>query len=204
QDGISLIQTAEGALNETHSILQRMRTLAVQSASDTNTDSDRAQIQKEVTALVSELDGISTRTQFNGMNLIDGSFTGKKLQIGANNGQTMDVNISGVSSTSLAVNGLKLGTQTEAAAALTTLDTAINTVSTQRADLGALQNRLQHTVSNLGVSAENLSASQSRIRDTDMAKEMTSFTRSQILQNAGVSMLAQANQAPQSVLKLLG
>ncbi|GAB79459.1 flagellin [Austwickia chelonae] len=204
QDGISLIQTAEGALNETHSILQRMRTLAVQSSSDTNTNSDRAQIQKEVTALISELDGISTRTQFNGMTLVDGSFKDKQLQIGANNGQTMTVTISGVSSTSLTVNGLKLDTQTEAAAALTTLDTAINTVSGLRADLGALQNRLQHTVSNLGVSAENLSASQSRIRDTDMAKEMTSFTRSQILQNAGVSMLAQANQAPQSVLKLLG
>lgn len=204
QDGISLIQTAEGALNETHSILQRMRTLAVQSASDTNTNSDRAQIQKEVDQLVTELDGISGRTQFNGMNLVDGTFTGKALQIGANKSQTMTVSISGVSSTSLTVNGLKLDTQTAAAAALTSLDTAINAVSGLRADLGAIQNRLQHTVSNLGVSAENLAASESRIRDTDMAKEMTSFTRSQILQQAGVSMLAQANQAPQSVLKLLG
>lgn len=204
QDGVSLIQTAEGALNEVHSILQRMRTLAVQSASDTNTDSDRTQIQKEITQLNSELDGISTRTQFNGMNLIDGSFTGKSLQIGANAGQTMGVSIGGMSSTSLSVNSIALGTQAGAAAALSNIDSAIFQVSSQRADLGAIQNRLQHTISNLGVSAENLAASQSRIRDTDMAREMTSFTRSQILQQAGVSMLAQANQAPQSVLKLLG
>ena len=204
QDGVSLIQTAEGALNEVHSILQRMRTLAVQSASDTNTDSDRLQIQKEINALNSELDGIASRTQFNGMNLVDGSFSGKSLQIGANANQTMTVSINGMSSSSLTVNAVSLSTQTGAAAAISTLDSAIFAVSSQRADLGALQNRLQHTISNLGVSAENLAASESRIRDTDMAREMTSFTRSQILQQAGVSMLAQANQTPQSVLKLLG
>lgn len=204
QDGISLIQTAEGALNETHSILQRMRTLAVQSASDTNTDSDRAQIQKEITALQDELTGISDRTQFNTKTLLDGSLDAT-FQIGANENQVINVQVAtDMDATGLAVDGVDLSTQSNAAAAISTLDTAIDTVAGIRADLGAVQNRLQHTVANLGVSAENLAASESRIRDTDMAKEMTSFTRSQILQQAGVSMLAQANQAPQSVLKLLG
>ena len=204
QDGVSLIQTAEGAMNESHAILQRMRTLAVQSASDTNTDSDRAQIGKEISALVSELDGIAERTQFNGMTLTNGGFTSKVLQIGANSGQTMTVNISGISATSLGVNAISLGTQGGAVSALSNIDAAINNLSGNRADLGALQNRLQHTIKNLGVSAENLAASESRIRDTDMAKEMTSFTRSQILQQAGTAMLAQANQSTQGVLRLLG
>lgn len=204
QDGVSLIQTAEGAMNESHSILQRMRTLAVQSASDTNTNSDRAQIDKEIKALVSELDGIASRTQFNGMTLTDGSFSGKSLQIGANSGQTMTVSISSIGSASLGVSGIDLATQTGAVAALASIDGAINNVSGNRADLGALQNRLDHTIKNLGVSAENLAASESRIRDTDMAKEMTNFTRSQILQQAGTAMLAQANQSSQGVLRLLG
>ncbi|MBO3143420.1 flagellin [Dermatophilus congolensis] len=204
QDGVSLIQTAEGAMNESHSILQRMRTLAVQSASDTNTDSDRAQIQKEITALVSELDGIASRTQFNGMTLADGSFSGKTLQIGANAGQTMMVSITNISASALNVSSVNLSTQATAASALSTIDAAINTLSGTRADLGALQNRLDHTIKNLGVSAENLAASESRIRDTDMAKEMTSFTRSQILQQAGTAMLSQANQSSQGVLRLLG
>ncbi|WP_312717819.1 flagellin [Mobilicoccus sp.] len=374
QDGVSLIQTAEGALNETHSILQRMRTLTVQAASDTNTDSDRQQIQKEINELNKELTGISTRTQFNGMGLLDGTFTNKTLQIGANGGHTMGINIGATSAESLALSrggakvqpqttnfgaaavtaplavdetkgklaegtytlkanaasggvdvfdkdnvkvgvaagakvtfdsgavvtaganvvagesfkvantnftatvagtggavtaqkgninageytvagangnildanknvvgvvngatatfdeahgggsvtftdaldatskltvatygsGVDLGTQATAVDALKTIDVAIGKVSGQRAQLGALQNRLDHTIKNLGVSAENLAASESRIRDTDMAKEMTNFTRSQILQQAGVSMLAQANQSSQSVLKLLG
>ena len=213
QDGVSLIQTAEGGLNETHSILQRMRTLAVQSASDTNTDADRGQIQKEVAALQTELDGISTRTEFNGKKLLNGDAdaavsgnTALTLQIGANTGQTMTVSVQNMGATALGVHtaSVNMSTQTGATAALTAIDTAIGKVSTQRADLGALQNRLTHTINNLGVSAENLAASESRIRDTDMAKEMTNFTRSQILQQAGVSMLAQANQSSQSVLKLLG
>ena len=213
QDGVSLIQTAEGGLNETHSILQRMRTLAVQSASDTNTDADRGQIQKEVAALQTELDGISTRTEFNGKKLLNGDAdaavsgnTALTLQIGANTGQTMTVSVQNMGATALGVHtaSVNMSTQTGATAALTAIDTAIGKVSTQRADLGALQNRQTHTINNLGVSAENLAASESRIRDTDMAKEMTNFTRSQILQQAGVSMLAQANQSSQSVLKLLG
>lgn len=368
QDGVSLIQTAEGALNEVHSILQRMRSLAVQSASDTNTDADRAAIQKEVSALVKEIDSTAVRTQFNGMNLLDGSFEAKSLQIGANQAQGMGVSIADLSTKGLnlterteltgldtdgatgsvtltaasgasltevkyvlgsnkqvLLNGDAVGTYTDAkitingqnfsaasgqlmeglafdassagtvttgtmtvknaatfrgqvdagsyalsgtdvksaasggaivgklssdgktvtfkdgtsinfTAALTgtasfdvvtvattgqtysvdlsskqgatdaikMIDGAIGRLSDQRADLGALQNRLTHTIANLGVSAENLAASESRIRDTDMAKEMTAFTRSQILQQAGVSMLAQANQSSQSVLKLLG
>jgi flagellin len=292
QDGISLIQTAEGALNETHSILQRMRQLAVQSGNDTNSDSDRAQIQKEVGQLSQELDRISGTTQFNGQNLLDGKFAAKSLQIGANAGQTLSVSIGDMSASALgfsvsgatAANGAKataptggtapaaaggytitggtvvkdasgatvgaydnatkavtfdaahggskvtfdtsawsdtttagsetgsfnvqltndVSTKAGAATALAKIDKAIDAVSGQRADLGAVQNRLQHTINSLSVASENASAAESRIRDTDMAKEMTSFTRSQILQQAGVSMLAQANQAPQSVLKLLG
>ncbi|MGN6299468.1 MAG: flagellin N-terminal helical domain-containing protein, partial [Angustibacter sp.] len=205
QDAISLIQTAEGALNETHSILQRMRTLAVQSANDTNTDTDRDNIQKEVTQLQTELNRISTSTQFNGKSLLNGTFNGS-FQIGANSGQTMSVAITNSDAATLGVDAtaVKLGTGGDPAAAITAIDSAIDTVSGTRADLGAVQNRLQHTINSLSVAAENASAAESRIRDTDMAKEMTSFTRSQILQQAGVSMLAQANSAPQSVLKLLG
>lgn len=203
QDGISLIQTAEGALNETQSILQRMRTLSVQAASDTNTTADRTEINKEMTALSAEIDGISSRTQFNTQNLLGGSFAGT-FQIGANDGEVMSVTINDMSAAGLTVDSLDVTTLAGAQAAITTIDAALSAVSDQRADLGAFQNRLQHTVANLGVSAENMAASESRIRDTDMAKEMTNFSRSQILQQAGVSMLAQANSAPQSVLKLLG
>lgn len=208
QDGISLIQTAEGALNETHSILQRMRTLAVQSANDTNTAEDRGNIQKEVTQLNLELDRISGNTEFNGQKLLDGTggTAGKfTFQIGANATQTTEVDLSTKQdAATLAVNNIDLSTSAGSAAALTSIDDAIKSVSGSRADLGAVQNRLQHTINSLSVAAENASAAESRIRDTDMAKEMTSFTRSQILQQAGVSMLAQANSAPQSVLKLLG
>ena len=208
QDAISLVQTAEGALNEQHAILQRMRTLAVQSANDTNTDADRASIQKEVDQLVTELDRISSSTQFNGQNLLDGTggtagvFT---FQVGANSGQTATVDLSAsLDSASLGVDAVSLATSAGATAALTSLDAAIKTVSDTRADLGAVQNRLQHTINSLSVAAENSAAAESRIRDTDMAKEMSAFTRSQILSQAGVSMLAQANATSQSVLKLLG
>lgn len=207
QDAISLVQTAEGALNETHSILQRMRQLAVQSSNDTNTADDRAAIQKEVSALNDELDRIATTTQFNGQNLLDGtggssgSFT---FQVGANSGQTVTVAFAKADTTTLAVGTADVSTQAGAASALTAIDAAIKTVSGNRADLGAVQNRLQHTINSLSVASENAAAAESRIRDTDMAKEMSAFSRSQILSQAGVSMLAQANSAPQSVLKLLG
>ncbi|MCL1918689.1 MAG: flagellin [Peptococcaceae bacterium] len=204
QTGISLIQTAEGALNESHSILQRMRELAVQAATDTNTDDDRAKIQLEIAALTSELTRISTDTEFNTMKLLTGGFTTKLFHIGANAGQSVSVSILGMSATDLSVNALSLTGQTTANTAITTIDNAINKVSTERSKLGAIQNRLEHTINNLQVASENLTASESRIRDADMAAEMSAFVKSQILSQAGVSMLAQANQVPQTVLKLLG
>lgn len=205
QNGISLIQTAEGALNETHAILQRMRSLAVQSANDTNTDADRSLIQEEVTQLSTELTRIADTTQFNGRTLLNGSLNtgGLTFQIGANAGQTLNVTIGGSSAASLGLTGVSVGTQAGASTALASIDAAINTVSTSRAKLGATQNRLEFTVNSLNVAAENLAASESRIRDTDMAKEMTNFTRSQILSQAGTAMLAQANQVPQGVLSLV-
>lgn len=206
-DGISLIQTAEGALNETHSILQRMRELAVQSASDTNTAADRGEIQKEVSQLIEEIDRIATTTQFNTQNLLDttggtaGTFT---LQIGANNAQSLDVDIADMQSTALGVNGVDLGVDAATStAAIETINDAIETVSAERAKLGGYQNRLEHTINNLGTTSENLTASESRIRDVDMAKEMMEFTKNNILSQASQAMLAQANQQPQGVLQLL-
>jgi flagellin len=218
QNAISLVQTAEGALNETHSILQRVRELAVQSSNDTNTTADRGAIQEEVNALAKELNRIGNTTEFNTQKVLDGSFTAKQFQVGANQGQSLSVSISDMRGGALgvAVDGTGAANNTEAAVgldvsttqaaantAIGTLDTAIASVSAQRSKLGAVQNRLEHTVNNLNVSAENLAASESRIRDTDMAKEMMAFTRSQILTQAGTAMLAQANQAPQGVLSLL-
>ena len=288
QDGISLIQTSEGALSETHAILQRMRELAVQAATDTNTEVDRSEIQKEVNELIDEINRIAEQTQFNELNLLDGSFSGKKFHIGANEGQaiTLDINlmgsvfveatqgtdeeVDGVSnqtvlkdndeivavkvgeswyavddvqsndeSTALVVkegavalsvkqdgntylienDGLGVGslrvddpnssstggimTNDSASAAITTIQKAIETVSAERSKLGAYQNRLEHTIRNLDTSAENLQASESRIRDIDMAKEMMEFTKNNILQQAATAMLAQANMAPSGVLQLL-
>jgi flagellin len=200
QDGISVVQTAEGALTETHSILQRMRDLAVQAANDgaQNTDSKTA-ANSEFTQLATELDNIS-KTSFNGQPLLDGTFT-KNFQVGSGSADLLAITIAGMDSTTLGVNGQDL--TTGATAAIDAVDAAIKTVSTTRADLGASQNRLEHKINNLNVTVENLTASESRIRDTDMAQEMVSFTRSQILAQAGTAMLAQANQAPQSVLRLL-
>ncbi|WP_413451447.1 flagellin [Georgenia phoenicis] len=203
QDGISVVQTAEGALTETHAILQRMRDLSVQ-ASNTGALSDTAKtnIQAEITELAAGLDDIAAQTQFNGRALLDGTYTGQTFQVGANAGEVITVNIgTAMSSTGLGVNALDV--VTNASTAITTLDTAIDTVSKVRAELGAKQNRLDHTINNLQVSVENLTASESRIRDTDMANEMVSYTSANILQQAGTSMLAQANQMPQSILSLL-
>jgi flagellin len=308
QDGVSVVQTAEGALTETHSILQRMRDLAVQSANDTNDTASRNAINAEASALESELTRIADKTTFNNVKLLDGQYTGKAFQVGYAAGDTIGVDIvstgaagvkatyaNGAASTAAstatlevggvsittgtlsvstnandiadALNGddafsavftaavtstggleirandadladtaitvtgtglagtktdtanatgsggfsaadlgadVNLSTKAGATAAITALDTAIKAVSTSRANLGALQNRFEHTINNLNVTAENLTASESRIRDTDMAKEMTNFSRTQILSQAGTSMLAQANQASQSILKLLG
>ncbi|MYL20948.1 flagellin [Halobacillus litoralis] len=279
QDGISLIQTSEGALNETHSILQRMRELAVQSSNDTNTNGDRAEIQKEVNQLSEEITRIGNSTEFNTQNLIDGSFSGK-FQIGANEGQAIQLDISdmrgaalgveeikgtigGAADTvvtdddhtlktgsytitdngtaldlkdsdgnviatdtgsgvfqdtggktvieiasagagdSFSVGGIDVSDQTSATSAITQLDSAIETVSAERSKLGAVQNRLDHTINNLGTSSENLTASESRIRDVDMASEMMKQTKNSILAQASQAMLAQANQQPQGVLQLL-
>lgn len=206
QNGISLIQTAEGALNETTAIIQRMRQLAVTSRNDTNTNSDRGQMQKEVVQLLAEVDRIATTTQFNTKNLMSGKFsaTGLVFQIGANQGQIMSMKIGNMKATSLKISKLSVGSASMASRAISHLDAALSIVSSQRATLGAVQNRLQHTINNLEVASENLTAANSRIRDVDMAKEMANFTKTQILVQAGTAMLAQANQAPQAVLKLLG
>ena len=207
-DGISLIQTAEGALNETHSILQRMRELTVQAANDTNQTTDRGQLQLEIGQLVQEINRISTTTQFNGKTLLTGSYAtagaGLNFQIGANSSQSIELLIGNMGATALNVSGIDLsGTFSAITVQISTIDTAINTVATQRARLGAVQNRLEHTINNLGTSSENLSAAESRIRDVDMAKEMMEFTKNNILSQAAQSMLAQANQQPQGVLQLL-
>jgi flagellin len=204
QDGVSVVQTAEGALTETHSILQRMRDLAVQSANDGSLDTNaKAAADSEFQQLALELDDISNKTAFNGVKLLDGSFS-KDFQVGANAGDTLTVNLSVASDSATLMGSVgDLTTAANATTAISAVDTAIQTVSTTRASLGAQQNRLEHKINNLNVAVENLSASESRIRDTDMALEMVSFTRAQILSQAGTSMLAQANQAPQNVLKLL-
>ncbi len=240
QDGISLIQTAEGALNETHAILQRMRELMVQAGNETNTDEDLEQIQSEMKQLIDEIDGISERTEFNTRELLGGNLAvkivdeeetgGLILQIGANAEQTLRINIAQIDSDNLGTydednpselaqsiknidvtlfNGKEVeeGNDKEPISfdvQLQAIDDAIETVSTQRANLGAYQNRLEHTINNLQAAEENLTAAESRIRDVDMALEMASFIRHQILQQAGTAMLAQANMTPQSVLKLLG
>ncbi|WP_064093080.1 flagellin N-terminal helical domain-containing protein [Rossellomorea aquimaris] len=204
QDGISLIQTAEGALNETHSILNRMRELAVQSSNDTMTADDRAQIQKEVTDLTAEINNIGGKTQFNTQNLLDGTYTGKVIQIGANDGENLTISIADMQAGTLGVGAIDLGTDSAtSSAAITTIDSAIKLVSDERAQLGAKQNRLEHTINNLGTASENLTAAESRVRDVDMAKEMMEQTKNSILAQASQAMLAQANQQPQGVLQLL-
>jgi flagellin len=205
QDGISLIQTAEGALNETTSILQRMRTLSVKAANDTNQSIDRTSIQDEITELVKEIDRIATTTQFNQMNLLKGSFTDKNLQVGANSNQNISLNISSMTASALGVaslSGSAVKDYSTANSTLTTVSVAINKVSAQRSTLGAIQNRLEHTIANLDVAAENTQSAESRIRDVDMADEMVQYSKNNILAQAGQSMLAQANQATQGVLSL--
>ena len=209
QDGISLVQTAEGALNESHSILERMRDLTVQGKNGTLTDEDRGSINKELNALHEELGRIAKTTEFNTQNLL-GSTAAKgasfTFQIGANQGQTLTVTIGNMSGVSLlgAADKFTLGkAAANADKMLGSIDKAIKTVSDQRATLGAVQNRLEHTINNLTATNENLSEANSRIRDVDMAEEMMTFTKSNILSQAATSMLAQANAMPNSVLNLL-
>ncbi|MFD1451271.1 MULTISPECIES: flagellin Hag [Oceanobacillus] len=210
QDGISLIQTAEGALNETHEILQRQRELVVKAGNTGTQESDDLKaIQDEINELNKELDGISSRTEFNGKKLLDGSYEGT-LQIGANESQSLELTINsgeeskGFNSEDLEVNSIDVSAEGfEHDTELAKVDAAIAKVSSARSNLGANQNRLEHTINNLGTSSENLTAAESRIRDVDMAKEMMEFTKNNILSQAAQSMLAQANQVPQGVLQLL-
>ena len=204
QDGISLIQVAEGALNETHSILQRMNELATQAANDTNTSTDRTAIKAEIDQLTSEINRIQSTTQFNTQNLLDGKFTGKNLQVGSLKGQTIKISISNMNAATLGVSGLTVDKNSTAGVSMSKIQAAIDKVSTQRSNLGALQNRLEHTINNLDTTSENTSAAESRIRDTDMADEMVRYSKNNILSQAGNSMLAQANQQTQGVLSLLG
>jgi len=209
QDAISLIQTAEGALNETHEILQRMRELVVQAGNlGTNEKEDLQYIQDEIDNLAKEIDGIAQRTQFNGKTLLNGSFASTALifQIGANQGQQLDLTISAMDANSLGVDTISVSTFTASGdidGAISAIDNAIKQVSAQRSKLGATQNRLEHTIKNLDNAAENLTAAESRIRDVDMAKEMMEFTKMNILSQAAQAMLAQANMQPQAVLQLL-
>lgn len=209
EDGQSLIQTAEGALSEIHSVLQRMRELTVQASNDTNVSADRKAIAKEVRALTSEINRIATQTQFNTMGLLSGNFKNKKLQVGANTNQTISITISSMTAGKLGVSATVIAkvistkTGADITKLITTVNTAITKVSTQRSALGALQNRLDHTIANADNMAENLQSSESKIRDVDMADEMVAYSASSILQQAGQSMLAQANQATHGVLSLL-
>ena len=212
QDGISLIQTAEGALTETHSLLARMRELAVQSSNDTLSASDRANLQVEFTALYAEVDRISSTTAFNGIYLLNNAdvATGMTLQIGANNGNTFTLTVGGAQMSTLNSNFnsasatlTTVGYQSSASAVISAVDAAVNAVSTARAGLGALQNRLESVGRSLAVASENTAAANSRVADADIASSMSELVRAQILQQAGISVLAQANQAPSLVLQLL-
>ena len=210
QDGQSLIQTAEGALGEIHSVIQRMRELVVQASNDTNVSADRTAIGLELQALSSEIDRIASQTEFNTMKLLSGGFSNKVLQVGANATQLITFSISAMSSAKLGVTVAAIADNVKGKTAgvaisplISTVNKALSRVSQQRSKLGALQNRLDHTIANADNMAENLQSSESKIRDVDMAKEMVTYSAKSILQQAGQSMLAQANQATQGVLSLL-
>ena len=208
QDGVSLVQTAEGALNETHSILQRMNELATQAANGTNTSVDRSAIRAELDQLTSEIDRIQSTTQFNTMNLLDGTFSGAtkqmKLQVGALSGQSINFSIANMCATKIGLKtALSVSTFAKAGSYMKAVQDAIEVVSKQRSAMGAIQNRLEHTIANLDTTSENTQSAESRIRDTDMASEMVTYSKNNILAQAGQSMLAQANQSTQGVLSLL-
>jgi flagellin len=236
QDGISVIQTAEGALGETHDTLQRMRELAVQSSNDSNTDADRGEIQKEVNQLAKEVTRIANDTEFNTKKLLTGAVDSSNttnvtdadsmtFQIGANAGQSINLDIKAMDAVSLGVagtdasnavaagtadtakavtnDGIDVSSKASASTAITAIESAIEKVSAERSNLGAHQNRLDHSINNLNTSSENLTAAESRVRDVDMAKEMMEQTKNSILAQASQAMLSQANQQPQQVLQLL-
>ncbi|WAM37236.1 flagellin [Caldicellulosiruptor acetigenus] len=217
QDGISMIQTAEGALNEVHSILQRMRELAVQAANDTNVTVDRKALDDEFQQLISEIERIANNTQFNEQDILKADFTAN-IQVGANKSQVITLSWRKQKASSLGEDqitllkykvasgvsiALTISTYSKAQISISAINQAIVSVSKSRSKMGALQNRLEHTIANLDNAAENLQAAESRIRDVDMAKEMMNFTKLNILNQAATAMLAQANQLPQAVLQLL-
>ncbi len=203
-DAISLAQTAEGALGSISNNLQRLRELAVQAANGTNSATDRDALQAEADMLIDEVDRIAGQTQFNGIELLDGSFAATDFQVGADNGQTITVAaIADMDATALGVNAVDISTAGGATAALTAVSTALDTVNETRASLGAVQNRFESVISSLQTASESMSASRSRIMDADFAAETAALTRGQILQQAGIAILSQANSAPQNVLALL-
>ena len=210
QDGISLIQTAEGALNETTNILQRMRELSVQAANDTNATTDRVAIKTELIALQDEITRIADTTKFNGKNLINSAASKASLsiQVGANSGEGIKITLANMAASVIGVTTelvatISAGSAGDANKLTTAIDNALVKVSTQRAKFGAIQNRLEHTIKNVDNTSENLQAAESRVRDVDMAKEMMNYSKNNILNQAAQSMLAQANQQPQNVLNLL-
>ena len=206
QDGISAVQTAEGALTEVHDMLQRMTELAVKAANGTNQSEDQGYIQSEVDALISEIDRVSSTTTFNERNLLDGSWSGGiALQVGSegSTNNQISVSINSMSASGISVNGLAVSDASSAQGSISTIKAAISAVSKQRSDLGAIQNRLEHTINNLNNVVENTTSAESAIRDTDMATEMVRYSNNNILAQAGQSMLAQANQSNQGVLSLL-
>ena len=203
EDGVSLIQTAEGNMNEIHSILQRMGELATKAANDVNATEDRTAIKDELAQLKEEIDSISSKAAFNGTKLLTGSFRGKQLQVGAVGGENMQIDISSMAASTLGISDISVSAHSDAADAMSLITSAIKAVSAARSKLGAKQNRLEYTINNLENYSENLTAAESQIRDTDMAKEMTNYTKNNILQQAAQSMLAQANQSTQGVLSLL-
>lgn len=218
QDGVSLIQVAEGGLAQISDILQRLRTLAVQSANDSNTTVDRRTIQTEVNQLIAEIDRQASATSFNGRVILTGNFASGVnslvFQVGANKGERLSVNVSSISTTGLGIDGLLTGStaalssgglilQKSAESAIALLQTAIDDVSRQRGDLGAISNRFENVIAFVGISTENITAAESRIRDADFADEIVNFTKNQILQQTGISALSQANIQPQVVLSLL-
>lgn len=204
EDGVSLIQTAEGNMNEIHSILQRMGELATKAANDPNASEDRTTIADEMSELYAEIDSIASKAAFNGTKLLNGSFSGKQLQVGAIAGENMSISISSMkASVLLGSANIKVSSHSAASKAMSAITSAIKKVSAARSLLGAKQNRLGYTINNLENYSENLTSAESQIRDTNMAQEMTNYTKNNILQQAAQSMLAQANQSTQAVLSLL-
>lgn len=203
QDGISLVQTAEGALQETTNMLQRMRELAVEASNGTLSSTNRLSINAEVTQLKAQINDIASDTEFNGQQVLNATTTWT-LQVGYKNGQTLSVQTKAATTSALGINTITVSTAAAAQSALSTLDVALQSVTSIRGDLGAYQNRLEFTINNLAIQEENSAAAESAIRDADIARETSNFTRNQILVNAGTTVLAQANVIPQSALTLLG